>query len=489
MKDTGFLEKNKTLLVLFSFCSILLMFFATAVSRGLFSDIPTIFMHVLEKHVNLSLYFFYHEVLPNNFSSRLLAFPYNFLSAFFDDNPLYKINLYVFSCMFMQFLITALNFIFAKRTKQYGCAVLALLFYAMFTIPFSIYPVDTTYIAIPMFLIFIQYFLMEEKMNKIDYLVILCLSGYMLQSSSNMAVPCILLGLTGMILLLKGHAKHWKVKLYITVTSFISAIYILYKTFFYTMSDYVSPTFQDCYWTFKNAFIGVFSNFLTSDLTISTIALIFLLYSLIRKKELNKNYGVVGTIVAIFTVYSFYEFTKFIRDPFIGQIGFAVTIAAFITVVFGIMILAVIGKNLNKPRFCNNVIVAACFCGIIQCLLQFVGCFQFAKYSDYVVNLVNNNIGIVKINDEDYAKKPFLIFDSCYGTLPRSLMVSENNLKSILVPNEKLTNGDEACWGNIDISHIDDKDYSFIVVQNGYFPMKNNYWQFSNIVPLLEKLK
>ncbi len=490
MEDKNFLEKNKTLLVLFGFCSLLLMFFSVAVCRGLFSDIPTIFMSVLQKQANYTSYFFYHEILPNNFSSRLLALPYNCFSLFFDENPISKINLYTFSCMFMTFAVTILNFMFAKRTKQYGCAALALLFYAMFTVPFSIYPINTTYISIPMFFIFLQYFWTEEKINKLDYLAVIALSGYMFQSSPNMVIPCILLGVTGVILLLKGHTKHWKVKSYISVTSLIAAGYMLYKTFFFTkIEDYTCPTFQDCIWTFDNAFRNIFENFWTSDLIISLIALVFLLYALIRKKELGKISGIVGSLAAVFAIYSIYEFSKFVRDPFVGQRGFAIAIAAFIVVVFGILVINIVGKHINKDRFCNNVIAVACFCGIIQCLLQFVGCLQFGKYSDYISNKVNENVGIVKIDNDDYSKKSFLIFDSCQGTLPRSLMVSQKDLKSIMVPSDRLTDGDEACWGNIDISHINNEDYAFIVVQDGYFPMKNNYWKFNNIVPLLEKLK
>ena len=490
MEDKNFLEKNKTLLVLFGFCSLLLMFLSAVVSRGLFSDIPTIFMHVMEKQANSEPYFFYHEILPNNFSSRLLALPYNCLTMFFDENPLTKINLYTFSCMFMTFAVTFLNFIFAKRTKQYGCAVMTLLFYALFTVPFSIYPIDTTYISIPMFFILLQYFLTEEKINKADYLAVIVLSGYMLQSSANMIIPCFLLGLTGVILLLKGHSKHWKVKFFISGMSLISTIYMLYKTFFYTkMADYTCPTFQDCYWVFKNAFDNIWGNFLTSDLIISAIALLFLVYAIIRKKELGEMYGIVGSLIAIYAVYSIYEFTKFVRDPFVAQRGFALTIVAFIVVVFAMMIICLVGKNFNKNRFCNNVIAVACFCGIVQCLLQFVGCFQFSKYSDFISSKVNDNVGIVKIKNDDYSKKSFLMFDSCSGTLPRSLMVSEKDLKSIMIPSDKLTAGDEACWGDIDVSHVSDKDYPFIVVQNGYFPIRNNYWIFNNIVPFLEKLK
>lgn len=490
MEKNNFLEKHKTLFVLFCFCSILLMVFSAVVGRGLFSDIPTNFMSVINREFNNASYYFYHEILPNNFSCRLLALPYNIFGGVFGDNPLSKINVYIFSCMFMTFVATCLNFLIAKRTKKYVYAGFALLFYALFTIPASIYPIDATYISIPMFLIFLQYFFTEEKIYKVDYLIVIALSGYMLQSSPNMIIPCFILGLTGLILLAKKHSKHWKVKSYITATSLISAVYMLYKTFFYTrMEGYTCPTLQDCFWTFSNSLSSVLSNFSTSDLIFSLGAIIFLVYALIRRKELGTIAGVVGALVSIFGIYSIYEFTKFVRDPFVGQRLFALVVICFIVLVFGICIFNLFKKKFDTTLLANSLVTVACFCGILQCLIQYGGCLQFSKYADFINEKVNNNVGVVRIVTEDYQTKPFLIYDSCYGTLQRSLLLSNYDLKSIMFPSEKIMKGDEACFGDIDTSHLNDETNKFIVLQNSYISVENKYWKFSNILPLLDSVK
>ncbi len=490
MEKNNFFEKHKTLFVLFGFCSILLMVFSAVVGRGLFSDLPSTFLAIIDKQANNASYYFYHEIMPNNFSCRLLALPYNIFGSIFGDNPLSKLNVYTFSCMFMTFAATCLNFLIAKRTQKYVYAGFALLFYALFTIPASIYPVDTTYISIPMFLILLQYFFTEEKISKVDYIIIILLSGYMLQSSPNMIIPCSILGLEGVILLAKKHSKHWKVKSYITLTFLLTVGYMLYKTFFYTkMEGYTCPTFQDCYWIFRNSLNSVINNFATSDLIFSSVALIFLIYALIRRKELGKIEGTVGALVSIYGIYSIYEFTKFVRDPFVGQRLFALVVICFIVLVFGICVFNLFKKKFDTNLLANSLVTVACFCGIIQCLIQYGGCLQFSKYADFINEKVNNNVGIVRIATEDYQTKPFLIYDSCYGTLQRSLLVSDYDLKSIMFPSEKIMKGDEACLGDIDTSHINDESNKHLILQYSYISMNNKYWKLSNIVPLIDSVK
>ena len=496
MEEKNFIEKNKTLLALFCFSSLLLMLIGSLVGKGIFSNIPQNFLVILDKQANGMLYFFYHDVIPVNFSNRLLALPYNILIPLFDKSPFVMINLYAFSCSFATLAATLMNFFFANRTKKSEYAALALMFYAFFAIAAFLYPIDTTYISIPMFFILLQYFFTEEELSKFDYSAVAVISFYMLQSSANMVIPCIILSFTGFIILAKeklknNEIKNWKVKLFLAFSSALAAFYMVYKTFFYEDDkSYICPSFEECIFTFKTALISTFDKFLTSDMMFSTIALIFIICALVKNKIPHKKEGIIATFVALFVIYSIYEFTNFHRNPFIAQKYFALTTIALIIVTLVISIINISGKKFgNKEVFCNSIISVACFCGIIQCMIQYGQCIDFGRYTDYIKCKVKENVGVIKIPVEDYKNKSYLVYDSCNSTVLRSLMVSDFEVKSLIVPNQNFYKNDKACIGYNDVSHANDEDNQFIIIQDEYFSGKNYYWKFRDIATLMAKAK
>lgn len=489
MGKNNFFQKNKTPFVLFAFCSVLLMVLGYIVGRGLFYNIPSMFASVLEKHVLNAPYFFCHEILPVNFTNRLMALPYNFLYLLIDDKPFSMINLYYFSCSVMVFAVTVLNFFVAKRTKKYEFATLALFFYAIFTIPASSYIVDTTYFAIPMFFMLLQYFFTEEKLYKVDYLLIILLSGYMLQSSPNLIIPLLLLTFTGLFFQ-KQILRHKKVKLFISFTSLISAMYMLYKTFFFIKLDYyICPTIQDCFSSFFYALKEIFKDFFVCDMLFSAIAIAFLVYITFRKKTFSIKNGVFASFLSLFAVYSIYEYTNFIINPFLSTKYYALATIALIIVILGIIFVNVLQKEYDKENLCNNLIAVACLFGIIHCVIQYGECLHYGKYVDFIKSQIANKSKIVQIKDDDYSQKSYLIYDSCKGCLVRSLIISDYDLNSVLIPGKNLINKNEMSLGYIDITNINNKERPFLIIQDSYFPLNNKYWNFNKIIPLLEKLK
>ncbi len=466
------------------------MLFSAISGRGLFFDIPSMFLAVLQKQSSGNFYYFCHVMAPENFSNRLLALPYNILTPIFNESILDKLNLYTFSCLLTSFLATMFNFVVAKRTQKFEIASFALFFYALFTIPMSCYPKEATLLAIPMFFILLQYFWTEEKVSKFEYLFIILLSGYMFQSSSNMIIPCILLALTGAILFLKGHVKHWKIKLYITLASLGSALYLIYRTFFAVGEDGSTCTnLQVVFSSFCASISNVFSNLILSDILISVIAVFFFAYGFLRKKDLGKKEAVAATIVTLFTLYSIYEFTKFQLNPFLNINYIPLTVLLFALIVFDINLVFALNIKYNKEKLCNNLIKTACVCGIVQCLIQYGSCINALEYKNFLLEKMHNANGLVSIAPAEYKDKPFLLFDSCEQSMIRSLMLSDKNVKVLIVPNKDRINENKSCLGYNEIDHAFDEENPYIIVQSLYFPMNNKYWNFNDIVPLLNNLK
>lgn len=491
MEDKNFLEKNKTLLTLFGFSAILLMLFSAISGRGLFFDIPSMFLSVIEKQVNTSkFYYFFNSFAPENFSNRLLALPYNILTPMFSENPLQKLNLYTFSCLLTTFLATIFNFVIAKRTKRFEIASLALLVYALFAIPASCYPTNTTFLSIPIFFILLQYFWTEEKLYKADYLLIILISAYMFLSSANMLIPCTLMFLTGIIFLFKKHKRHGKVKMYIALTSLMSALFLLYRIFFLVDSD--GNTFTNMtrlYRDYRMAFENVFGTFCSNEMIFSTIALLFLAYAVLSKKYLGKTDGILATVITAFALYSIYEFTKFAPNPFVNTHFFAVTLIIFLVIILGINTIFLAGKKFNSEKLSNNIIKTACICGIVQCIIQYGNCLSAFEYKNYLSDKINNAKGFISIKSEDYENKKFLAFDSCEQVMIRSLFLSDKNIKALIIPNEDKIKENKSCLGYNETEHAYDKNHSYIIIQSMYFPTKNKYWDFNEIIPLLNNLK
>ncbi len=489
MEKNNFFQKNKTLFVLFAFCSVLLIILGCIVGRGLFYNIPSLFASVLEKHILNAPYFFCHEVLPVNFSNRLLALPYNFFCLFANDNPFSMINLYYFSCSAMVFAATILNFFIAKRTNKYEFAALALFFYSLFAIPASAYIVDTTYFAIPMFFILLQYFFTEEKLYKFDYLFIILISAYFLQSSPNIIIPLLLFSVPGLAFL-KQFSRHRKVKAFICLSSLCSALYMIYKTFFFTKLDYyICPTFQDAFSSFQNAVLDICNGFFVNDILFSAIALVFLAYVTIRKKCFSVKDGTVASLVSLFALYSVYEYSNFAKNPFLSTKYYAPAIIALTLVVLVFLFLLLLQKKYNKENLCNNLIAVACLFGIIHCVIQYGECLHYGKYVDFIKSQISNQSKIIQIKDDDYSEKSYLIYDSCNGSLVRSLIISDYDLNSILIPGENLINQNKMSLGFIDTSRMNETERPFVIIQDSYFPLNNKYWNLYKIIPLLEKLK
>ncbi len=490
MEEKNFLEKNKTLLVLLGFSSILLILFSAISGRGLFFDIPAKCLSLLEKQTIFARYMFHHVMEPDNFSNRLLALPYNILLPIFDNSPLSKLNLFTFSCLFSTFLATVFNFVIAKRTNKFEIASFALLFYALFTIPASIVPTEPVYIAIPIFFIFLQYFFTEEKLCRFDYLLILLISGYLFQSSIYMAIPAALLFFSGVILFFKGHVKHWKVKLYMSLSSLAAALFMAYKMFFFIDKEGNScVSFNELSYTFQNSLYNILDNFFTCEMIFSAIAILFLCYGLFAKKDFGKAEALTFAILSTFALYSIYEFTKFVPHPSVNLDYYAITTVVFVIIVATLIITFLANIKMNSNKVCNTIIATACFCGILQCLIQYGNCIHALEYKTFIKNKVNSAVGFVTINDEDYQKNPFLALDTPEYTIIRSLFVSDKDAKTIIIPNLQSEEKNKSYIGYNDVDHAYNDDHAYIIIQSLYFPMKSKDWNLNEIIPLLKKLK
>lgn len=488
MEEKKFWENNKTLLVLFGFSVFLMILFSAISCRGLFFRIPTNFLSVLEKEFSSSFYLFQHVFEPNNFSNRLLALPYNILFPIFGENPLMKLNLYTFSCMLSIFLATMFNFVIAKRTKKFEIAALALLFYALFTIPSSCLPTEPTYLAIPIFFIYLQYFLCEEKLYKFDYLLIVLISGYLFQSCSTMIIPTVILFLTGLIMFLKGHVKHWKIKLFISLSSIFAAMYMIYRIFF-AVNENGNTTLHEAFLSFQNSLATVFGNFFTSEMMFSAIAVLFIGYGLLKRKFLGKREAVFASIITMFALYSIFEFTKFQPQLFVNIEYYSVATIAFITVIISISLIAVTRKNFNYEKLYDNLLKTACVCGILQCLIQYGNCINALEYKTFLTNKVTETSGIAAIEEVDYKTKPFLAMDFCDNSIIRSLYVSPKNVQTVIIPNQKRIEENKSCLGYNEFDHASDEENAYIIIQSSYFPLKNQHWNLNEIIPLLENFK
>lgn len=490
MEEKDFLKEHKTLLVLLGFCSILLILFSTVSGRGLFFDMPVKCLSLLEKQTHLTHYIFYHVSEPDNFSNRLLALPYNILLPIFGNTPLAKLNLFTFSCMFSTFLATFFNFVIAKRTNRFEIALFALLFYALFTIPASFVPAEPIYIAIPIFFIFIQYFFTEEILNKFDYFLIVLISGYLFQSNAYMIIPATLMSLCGLVLFIKGKIKHRNLKLFMSLSSLMAALYMSYRMFFFVNAEGETySTVNNFLQNFQNDISNIFNNFFTTDIVFSAIAALFLCYGIFAKKKLGKPEAICSVILSAFAFYTIYEFTKFIPKPYVNIDYYALTTLVFVIVIALLSLFFIFGKKFNNKNFYNNIIVTACLCGILHCLIQYGNCMYALEYKTYLTNKVNSSVGFVTIENSDYQTKPFLCLDFYEYSIIRSLFVSDKNVKTVIIPNSKILEANRSYLGNNNIDHAYNDEHAYIIIQSLYFPIKNKDWNFNEIIPLLNKLK
>lgn len=330
----------------------------------------------------------------------------------------------------------------------------------------------------------------EEKLYKFDYLLIVLISGYLLQSSSTMIIPSVILFLTGLITFLKRNVKHWKIKLYISLTSLLSAIYMTYRTFFAVNENgNTFTTINKVFLSFQNSLTTVFGNFFTSEILFSTIAVLFLGYGLLRKKTLGKKEGIIALIITLYTLYSIYEFTKFHPHPFVNIEYFSIATIAFITVIIITSIIFLSGKKFNHEKLCDNILKTACICGILQCLIQYGNCIHALEYKTFISNKITGAIGLVTIEESDYKTKPFLAMDFCDNSIIRSLFVTPQKVQTVIIPNQNKIEENKSCLGFNNFDHAFDEENSYVIIQSSYFPMKKHYWNLNEIIPLLEKIK
>lgn len=466
-----FFLEHKKLLYTFIVSALILICISTFVHRSLFFDAPAMFMQFVNQENDYASYFMMHEQRTRLFSNFLLALPYNLIMPFIPDNLLTKMDLFCFSYQIALFGALIVNYFIAKRTKRYDIAALALVFYTFFYLPNSIWYVKELHFAIMMQFILLQYFLTKsETLNITDYFLIAASALFCFESYENQIIFAITLSALSLFYVRKNIVNK-KIKLIIGLASIFIILYSIFKLFYAFETGSANISFTDAFIEYKNAILITFKSLFTSCLIYSSAGIIICFATIFLKRKYNTIDYIIILLLFIISTIILGKNTGFIPNTGSELQYYMFAFLAFISVTAMLIIADIFGFDIKNQYYYGNVIVTACIVGFFHILWQTNSCIYSYEYvNDFRKKLQSDKI-VETWNDEDRNKRSF-VYDTCFGTELRSLILSPNRkIETILMESR------EYC-SDIEISLDKEKDILYIhkipiVLENKYWDLKN----------------
>ena len=478
--------KYKLLFGSFIFVYIAFIFFYVKYSSGLFFDIPAVFLSVIfpvdEKGCNFLMFHSNRVRMLNDF---LVAIPFNSIFYFIRNMPVIN-ALRAFSASYFIVHLFALfiNYLVSRRTKRYDIAIICFAFYAILSIPNAIWTIREINISFLFYFALLSYFLSKTKLNWKDLIPISLLIVYFFESFEISVVYGVILFVFSFLFTQKNRIElnPW-IKIYIGFICFAAIFYVPIKMFFFInlkSSDLgfgISEIITASVLTYKNFFSG--------SSIIIFFALLAIIFIFFYKKPFDKKSILFWLLFIIIIALTLLYKTNFMPEPHIEIHNYSIAFWLFFPLVLVLIIMDYLNIDFYKYNNCfiPNLFIVACIFGIMNLCWQIHSCFEFDKYTQYLKNIINNsNSTVVTIPEEDFEKYFFLKYNTCFGTMHKSLFLSDSHkIKSIIFPSEYYCNYNEYCFDDKKNTYFNKKE-NILFLQMALTKVNNRYWDLTDIV-------
>ncbi len=479
-KITNIFIKHKIILALFFLLFLVFIFFHFKYALGMFFDMPAMFFTEIIDDYEPTKFIFFHDIKIRSFTNILVAIPFNvFRFCFKDTHIINLISAFGTSYIFMHFCVLILNYFIAIRTKRFDIAVICFAFYTFFCLQNVIWACREVNLAVLFYFSILSYFFSKQKITKIDYIPILLIMVYLFESFET---SCFL-GLLLFIFALIYHKNrpddiNKNVKLLIGLLGLAVFFYIPLRLY---CSGKNGLSIENGIDSWLDSFPFTVQNLFKSNSLIILYALLALVFIMFYKKTFKIKSIPFLLIYSALIIYTLYLKTGFIPQPVLELSHYSFTFFFIFPTVFIIFLFDYKGINFRE-NFLSNLIVISCITGIIGLAWQINSCFMFDKYVKYLKNLIaSSQETFIKIPKEDIENKPFLKFDTEFGSLHKTIFLSENkNIDKLIIP----TDTDASDYPNATTFY--DKENDVIILQTSFLKPVSPYW---NLTKIKEKFK
>ena len=482
-----FFKKHKIILSIFTLVFLTFVIITACSYRGAFFDSLGHFFAFIDdilagKDVN---YVFLHDYRTRHFSNFLSIIPFN-LAIFAGVSDL-KLMLKIFtgSFYFMNFVFLITGYLVAKRTKRYDIAVWLFVFYCFFLVPGSVWFTRECRIAIILQFILLMYFLSKEKLSKRDIVPVSLLVVYMFESFETTFLYGIMLFVFALIYYKKNpEAQNIKAKILIGIGSLISSIYIFFMTKHWASMQESNIQVSNFFHLFIDQTLNTFSHFFRSSLIITAIGLgVASCILFVRREFKTKDFCFLIPLVSLILLL-LYQNTRLVPAPYLESEFYTLPLLLSIPAL-GILILFDY-KNWTIAKYNKNVysnlIVLSSIIGILHFGWQINSSFYAYEYVSYLQNVLKNAKKTIVKLPEEAKYKDFYVYDSCFGSMQRSVLFSpEYKVKSIMFPGKTNRDYGSTCYDNIAYTYYLEDEDELSLQYSVSLEVKNQYWDMTKI--------
>ncbi len=473
--------KNKYLLLTLALLLVIHTVLATIAQRGIFADAALDMLKILDALSNGDLGFSYRINSPHpraiiNFFYQL---PVNIAYFVFNvHNKQTLMSIFSMSMFASPLLALFYNFHISARAKRWDIAIIGLSFYLLFILPSSLYSVVETRLAVPLYMILLNYLACNIEYKKYDLLII----SILLITLFNSHEIVLFVGLFYFIVSLHYAKKaetraEKKVKRLIGNVSLVAAIYMAYC--FYTL-PLVGEGVR-----FSDEFLMSLKVIFGGSIGITSLLSFTLLMSCLVYK---KYYSVFIKAALILLYAALFIFFYSNLDQYINHSFFSLrTWACFFLP--GALLFVYVNDRLNfklNNIFFSNLLTIVCLTGMIYTMWQINHTYLFHKdYTFFSSNIKKINKPLIRYSKVKnlYNRRELRIYHTSDTLIAESILFSKSyKIKTVVLPPRNI---DDPSYK----FYVDKKDRNLNTPFMANIDIKNRFWDLTKVSETLEKNK
>ncbi len=480
MELRNLFRRRKTLLTAFLFLALLLVLVSAVTYRGLVFDQPAIFFSVLSRE-NLYdfAYLFHNEPKTRLFSGIMFSVPMNMFVHYLPDNLVLKNSLFCFSYSIMTLVFLCFNIWLSKRTKRYDIAVWSVFFYTLLYLPNSVWFARNIHISVLMQFALLQYFLNRGKLRIFDYMCLIILSFGVWESSENAVLPASLMFLYTILNWKKLSAE----KIFIGINSLFCCIYIVARTVVMAINgDQAMPIKDAFYEYFYNLYLS-FHHLFDTCFIFTVAGCLIIAYLCLRNHKLKMLDVPLSVLIIGGAGYALWAQTKF--EPCVSK-ELCFHMIPFVLMFFvTLFILFVEYKEIKFPKLYEKILTISLIIGCIHCCYQLNSCKYSSTYASEFLEKINKNEKITYIENQNEQSTAFRAYDTCFGTLHRTMILDrEKAEEKFVLPYKDENNPQDFVACMTPTYYNADEDY--VILQTALIFKYDKYFDMKKLKKLLE---
>lgn len=486
MEEKNVFSNKKILLIVFLVLSFIFVIVSSISYRGLIFDQPAIFFSLISGEDSPGFNYLFHDApRVRMFSMVLFSLPFNLVVHDLPNNLVIKNNFFCFSYSIMTFLFLCFNLWLTTRTKRYDVAVWAVVFYALFYYPNSVWFAREIHISVLMQFALLQYFLSDHEFKTIDWVLFTILGLGVWESSENVILPASLMFIYSIVTLFFNQKKASMKKLILGGSSLLCCFYVVLRISILSSTGTSEITFVDAFIQYWKDILASLPHFLHSCLLITTASIVMLIYLSLRKKTFTKEDAPFAILLTGILAYSLWKKTGFIPCANMELLLYVIPVVAMFFATLFILVCDYINYDYNNKPFYTNLLMVALVFGCFHCLFQLNACRYSYQYAMEFLEKINNDEKITEIESRDNLSEAFMAYDTCFGTLHRTMILAPDKAQEKLVLPYKDPNNIEA-YEHCMTPTFYDKAHKHVEMQTVQIYKNNRYFDMNKMKQLLE---